>query len=63
MDTKKVWSVSVSPAPDNNDYYVTYGFGYSKYMHTSNGIYQELNVFVSKGDELDLSNKEESVTV
>ena len=55
LESKKMWTVSVNPCPDNNDYYITYGFGYSKYMHTSNGIYQELNVFVPKGDGLVLS--------
>ena len=62
MDTKKVWSVSVSPTPDNNDYYVTYGFGYSKYMHTSNGIFQNLKIFVPQKENckvqiLHLENK------
>ena len=62
MESKKMWTVSVNPCPDNNDYYITYGFGYSKYMHTSNGIYQELNVFVPKEDSakvqiLHLENK------
>ncbi len=55
LESKKMWTVSVNPCPDNNDYYITYGFGYSKYMHTSNGIYQELNVFVPKGDGVVLS--------
>ena len=62
IETKKVWSVAFSPCPDNNDYYITYGFGYSKYRHTSNGILQELKVFVPKEDEckvqiLHLENK------
>ena len=62
MDTKKVWSVTVNPTPDNNDYYITYGFGYSKYMHTSNGIMQELSVFVPQKENckvqiLHLENK------
>ncbi len=62
IDTKKVWSVTVNPTPDNNDYYITYGFGYSKYMHTSNGIRQELNVFVPQKENckvqiLHLENK------
>ena len=62
LESKKMWTVSVNPCPDNNDYYITYGFGYSKYMHTSNGIYQELNVFVPKEDSakvqiLHLENK------
>lgn len=52
METKKVWSLGISPTPDNNDYYVTYGFGYSNYMHTSNGIMQNLNIFVPKEDSV-----------
>ncbi len=62
MNTKKIWSVSISPTPDNNDYYATYGFGYSKYMHTSNGIYQNLKIFVPQKESckvqiLHLENK------
>ena len=62
-ESKKIWSISISPAPDNNDYYITYGFGYSKYMHTSCGIYQELKVFVPKEEPckiqiLHLENKQ-----
>src|SRR5699024_10342604 len=59
---KKVWSVSVNPAPDNNDYYIIYGFGYSQYKHTSNGIFQNLKVFVPQKEKckiqiLHLENK------
>lgn len=52
METKKVWSLGVNPTPDNNDYYITYGFGHSKFMHTSNGILQELKVFIPKEDSV-----------
>ena len=62
MDTKKIWSLGANPTPDNNDYYITYGWGYSKYLHTSNGILQDLKVFVPKDDSakiqiLHLENK------
>ena len=62
MDTKKIWSLGVNPTPDNNDYYITYGFGYSKYLHSSNGILQNLKIFVPKEDSskvqiLHLENK------
>lgn len=40
METKKVWSLGQNPAPDNNDYYITYGFGYASYMHKSNALYK-----------------------
>lgn len=36
--TKKCWSLGQSPMPDNNNYNIKYGFGYSKYIHKSNGI-------------------------
>ena len=52
MESKKIWSLGVNPTPDNNDYYITYGFGYSKYMHTSNGIFQELKMFVPREDSI-----------
>mgnify|MGYP005765046221 CR=1 FL=1 len=52
VETQKIWSMGISPTPDNNDYYITYGFGYSMYTHTSNGIYQNLKIFVPKEDSI-----------
>ena len=52
MESKDIWSLGVNPTPDNNDYYITYGFGYSKYMHTCNGILQEVKMFVPKEDSI-----------
>ena len=62
MSNKDIWSLGVNPAPDNNDYYITYGWGYSKYEHTKNGIVQKLKVFVPREDSskvqiLHLENK------
>ena len=60
--TGKTWSLGVNPMPDENDYNVVYGFGYAKYMHTSDEIMQELEVFVPNEDAakigiLSLKNK------
>ena len=41
--------------PDENDYYITYGFGYANYMHTSDSLVQNLCVFVPKEDGLKVS--------
>ena len=49
-ETKKTWSLGLNPMPDNNDYYITYGFGYARYFHESLGIKQETEVFVPKYD-------------
>ena len=45
-ESQKAWSVTLNPMPDNNDYLVTYGFGFAKYEHTALEIGQELNVFI-----------------
>ena len=51
-ETKKAWSFGLNPMSDNGDYYVTYGFGYAKYMHETLGIKQEAEVFVPKEDDV-----------
>ncbi len=47
-ETKKTWSLGLSPAPDENDYYITYGLGYAKYNHNSCGIQQQMDIFIPK---------------
>jgi len=50
MQTDKVWSLGVNPMPDENDYHITYGFGYAKYSHTSSGVIQKLDMFVPRNE-------------
>ena len=42
--------------PDDKNYNIIYGFGYAKYIHQSQGIVQELNVFVPKEDSIKVNN-------
>lgn len=53
--TGKTWSLGLNPMPDNNDYYITYGFGYANYKHTSMEIAQELTVFVAKDESIKIN--------
>lgn len=53
--TGKKWSLGLNPMPDENDYSIIYGFGYSKFIHNSLGINQELEVFVPCLDTAKLS--------
>ena len=53
--TGKSWSVGFRPMPDDNDYYITYGFGYAKYEHTSLGIWQEATVFVPRKEKVKIT--------
>ncbi len=50
QETQKAWSLGLNPMPDDRNYNIIYGFGYCKYIHKSNGIEQELEVFVPKED-------------
>ena len=50
QETKKIWSLGLNPMPDDKNYNVVYGFGYAKYIHKSDGIEQELTMFVPKED-------------
>ena len=49
-ENKKTWSLGLNPMPDDRNYNVIYGFGYCKYIHKSDGIEQELDVFVPRED-------------
>ena len=48
----KTWSLGLNPMPDEYNYNVIHGFGYTKYIHTSDGIRQELEVFVPNEDSI-----------
>lgn len=45
-ESRKTWSIGLNPMPDEQNYFVTYGFGYAIYEHHSMGIKQKLEVFV-----------------
>ena len=49
-ETGKTWSMGLNPMPDDNQYNILYGFGYAKYIHNSNQLNQELDVFVPNED-------------
>ena len=53
--TGKAWSLGQNPMPDENNYNVVYGFGYGKYIHESQGVYQEANVFVPNNDSVKIN--------
>ena len=50
MDSKKTWSIGYNPMPDDENYYIIHGFGYSKYIHSCQGIIQELTIFVPENE-------------
>ncbi|KPU27792.1 glycosyl transferase [Caloranaerobacter sp. TR13] len=54
-ETGKVWSITPLPIRESEAYTIIHGIGYSKFKHNSNGIKQELTVFVPKEDSVKIS--------
>ncbi len=54
-ETLKAWSLGLNPMPDNKDYHVTYGFGYSIYEHESEQIRQKVTMFIPRKEEAKIS--------
>ncbi len=42
----KIWTPTAMPMQDDKNYNAIFGFGYAKYIHSSDDIMQELEVFV-----------------
>ena len=42
----RIWTPTAMPMPDDKNYNAIFGFGYAKYIHSSDEITQELEVFV-----------------
>jgi cyclic beta-1,2-glucan synthetase len=51
-DNKAVWTLNSGVIPNKNYYYITHGFGYSKFKNTNDNFNQELEVFVPNNENL-----------
>lgn len=51
----KLWSLGALPIPDENDYFITYGFGYANYEHVSDNLLQNVETFVAKEDKIKIN--------
>lgn len=48
LNFDNIWTLNANVMPDDEDYYMTYGFGYVKAYHASLGLIQEADIFVPK---------------
>lgn len=55
LDFGKVWTLNANVMPDDEDYYMTYGFGYASLYHASLGLIQETSIFVPKEDSVKIN--------
>ena len=51
----RIWTPTAMPMPDDKNYNVIYGFGYAKYIHASDDLVQELEVFVPQEDSVKIN--------
>ena len=51
-ENNKQWSIGENPKPDNKNYNIAFGMGYTKYIHKSDEIEQEYKIFVPKEDSI-----------
>lgn len=53
--TGSIWNITSKPVRDDGDYLVTHGMGYTKFHHHSQGIDQDLTIFVPINDSIKIS--------
>lgn len=51
----KIWSLSPNLNQDEEEYYITYGFGYSKFQNIRYGLLQEQETFIPTKDKIKIS--------
>ena len=51
----RIWSPTAMPVPDNKNYNVVFGYGYAKFIHSSDELIQELEIFVPNDESIKIS--------
>lgn len=54
-DTGEVFTITPKPIRDENDYIITHGYGYTEFFHNSNGIEQNLTLFVPNDENIKIN--------
>ena len=55
INEKTVWTLNTSINANQNYYYITHGFGYTKLKNTNNNFMQELTIFVPNEESLKIN--------
>ena len=55
IENNTVWTINSGVNPNQNYYYINYGFGYAKYKNINNELLQEVEVFVPKDEPLKIN--------
>ena len=55
IENGRTWSPTAMPKPDDKNYNAIFGFGYAKFIHNSDDIMQELEIFVPQEDSIKIN--------
>ena len=55
IENNTVWTINSGVNPNQNYYYINYGFGYAKYKNINNELLQEVEVFVPEDEPLKIN--------
>ena len=51
----RIWTPTAMPMPDDKNYNAIYGFGYAKFVHASDDLMQELEVFIPQEESVKIN--------
>lgn len=54
-ETGHIWNITPGPIRENEDYIISHGMGYTNFYHDSNGMEQNLTMFVSMEDNIKIN--------
>ncbi|TDT61306.1 GH36-type glycosyl hydrolase domain-containing protein [Fonticella tunisiensis] len=54
-ETGEIWTITPLPVREKEGYVISHGLGYSRFLHSSHGIEQQLTVFVTRDEPVKLS--------
>ena len=55
-DNKAIWTLNSGVIPNENYYYITHGFGYSKILNTNDNLRQEIDIFDPNEEPIKIIN-------
>ena len=55
LENEKIWTPTAMAIPDEKNYNAIFGFGYAKYVHSSDEIVQELEIFIAKEESVKIN--------
>ena len=56
VENDMMWTINSGVNPNENYYYISYGFGYAKFKNTNNELVQEIETFIPQNESFKVNN-------